>query len=178
MAFGWYCGVWVVVLHRGRAATRLLLLGAVGFFFSPCAHALAPATLGPGESVVLDGHLDDPVWARAAAMDLAWQYLPVAHKPAAARTTVQAAIGRDAIYFAIRAWDPEPSLVRAPLVRRDHVLWDQDFVSIYLDSLGHGESATFVRVNARGVIGDGVYSSDTQNAVSYTHLTLPTIYSV
>jgi hypothetical protein len=119
--------------------------------------------LAPGEAIVLDGRLDDVVWSRAASMDLAWQYLPMAHRPAPARTTVQAAVGRDALYFAIRAWDPDPTLLRAPLVRRDHVLWDQDFVAIYLDSLGHGKSATFVRVNARGVIADGVYSADTLN---------------
>jgi hypothetical protein len=139
------------------------LLGAAALLYAPAASALAPAKLAPGESIVLDGRLNDPVWSRAAAMDLAWQYLPVAHKLAPAHTTVQAAIGRDAIYFAIRAWDPEPALLRAPLVRRDHVLWDQDFVSIYLDSLGHGKTATFVRVNARGVIADGVYSADTQD---------------
>jgi hypothetical protein len=137
--------------------------GAAAWLLAAPAWALVPATLAAGESIVLDGRLDDPVWSRAAHSELPWQYLPVAHKPAPARTTVQAAIGRDAIYFAIRAWDPDPALVRAPLVRRDHVLWDQDFVSIYLDSLGHGRTATFVRVNARGVIGDGVYSADTQN---------------
>jgi len=43
----------------------------------------------------------------------------------------------------------------APLVRRDHVLWYQDFVSNHLDSLGHAATATFVRVNARGVIAGG-----------------------
>jgi hypothetical protein len=142
---------------------RWFALAVAAFFFTADASALAPATLTPGESIVLDGRLNDPVWSRAATMDLAWQYLPVAHKPAPAHTTVQVAIGRDAIYFAIRAWDPDPALVRAPLVRRDHVLWDQDFVSIYLDSLGHGRTATFVRVNARGVIADGVYSADTLN---------------
>jgi len=113
--------------------------------------------------VVLDGRLDDAVWARAPVQELAWQFLPTAHRSAPVRTTVQVAVGEDGIYFALRAWDPDPTLTRAPLVRRDHVLWDQDFVAIYVDSLGHGKSATFVRVNARGVIADGVYSADTQN---------------
>lgn len=151
------------VRKAGVGIARRMLLGLAASFLATQAQALVPARLAPGETVALDGKLDDPVWNRAASMDLAWQYLPVSHKPAPARTTVQVAVGPDAIYFAIRAWDPDPSQVRAPLVRRDHVLWDQDFVSIYLDSLGHGKTATFVRVNARGVMADGVYSADTQN---------------
>jgi hypothetical protein len=168
-----------------RALAQVLLLGIAAQLYAPLASALAPATLAPGETIVLDGRLDDRVWSRAAPMELAWQYLPVAHKPAPARTTVQVAIGRNALYFAIRAWDPDPALIRAPLVRRDHVLFDQDFVSIYLDSLGHGRTATFVRVNARGVIADGVYSADTQNEdlapdfeVDAASMRLPDGYSV
>ncbi len=129
---------------------------------APCA-ALAPARLAAGEAITLDGRLDEPVWQRAAVLDTFFEYQPLDRRPATVRTTVQVAVDGRAVYFGIRAWDPEPAAIRAPLVRRDNVQADQDYVSVLLDPVGRQKSALFVRVNARGVLADGMYTADTQN---------------
>ena len=111
----------------------------------------------------IDGRLDDAVWQRAPIHDAFVQFLPVDRKPAPAayRTTLQVVIDDNAITFGIRAFDPAPADIRAPLTRRDQVRRDQDFVSVILDPLGTRRSAQFVRVNAAGVVADGVFIADT-----------------
>jgi hypothetical protein len=43
------------------------------------------------------------------------------------------------------------------LTRRDQVRRDQDFVAVLIDAVGDRRAAQFVRVNAAGVIADGLY---------------------
>ena len=61
------------------------------------------------------------------------------------------------IYVAVRALDCRPAAIRAPLVRRDQVLSDQDYVEVFLDPLNTRRSAFFFRVSARGIVTDGQY---------------------
>ena len=116
-------------------------------------------TLGAGERIRLDGRLDDAAWQAAPMHDAFVQYLPLDRQPPPAgyRTTVQVLAEADALVIGIRAFDPNPTEIRAPLVRRDQVRRDQDFVSVLIDAVGDRRSAQFVRVNAAGVIADGVY---------------------
>ena len=111
----------------------------------------------------IDGRLDEPVWASAPVHDRFFQYKPLDGLPAPAdhRTTVQVVVEEHAIVFGIRAFDPRPGLIRAPLVRRDEVKREQDFVIVVLDPVGTRRSAQFVRINAAGVVADGMYIADT-----------------
>ncbi len=111
----------------------------------------------------IDGRLDEPVWQSAPVHDAFVQYKPLAGQPAPAeyRTTVQVAVEEHAIVFGIRAFDPRPDEIRAPLIRRDEVKREQDFVLVVLDPVGTRRSAQFVRINAAGVVADGMYIADT-----------------
>ncbi len=113
----------------------------------------------------IDGLLDEAVWQRAPIHDAFVQYLPVDKRPAPAayRTTLQLVLDDTGITFGIRAFDPAPADIRAPLTRRDQVRRDQDFVAVILDPAGTRRSAQFVRVNAAGVVADGMYIADTDN---------------
>jgi hypothetical protein len=111
----------------------------------------------------IDGRLDEPVWRDAPIHDAFVQYKPLDGLPAPAeyRTTVQVVVEEHAIVFGIRAFDPRPDQIRAPLIRRDEVKREQDFVVVVLDPVGTRRSAQFVRVNAAGVVADGMYIADT-----------------
>jgi Domain of unknown function (DUF5916) len=137
----------------GAAAT--LLCAAV--FAQPVAQPIAP-----DERIVLDGRLDEPAWGRAAEFERFIQFHPIDGQPPppGTPTGVRVLIGDDALVFGFRAVDPQPSQIRAPLVRRDKVLRDQDFVAVVIDAAGTGRSAQFVRVNAAGVLADGMYLYD------------------
>ncbi|MCE4557404.1 carbohydrate binding family 9 domain-containing protein [Pelomonas cellulosilytica] len=108
----------------------------------------------------LDGRLDDAVWRRAPVYDRFVQFLPADKQPARWRTTVQVLATEDALVFGIRAWDPAPERIRAPLARRDQVKADQDYVAVFIDPVGLGRAAQYVRVSAAGSVDDGLFSAE------------------
>ncbi len=122
----------------------------------PTALRLATGELPP----VIDGRLDDDAWRRAPVYERFAQFLPADKQPARWRTTVQVLVTGDALVFGIRAWDPEPGRIRAPLARRDQVKADQDFISILIDPVGHRRTAQYVRVSAAGAVEDGLFSAE------------------
>ena len=133
-----------------------LLLGAAGFACAIEVHHLAP-----GEKIVLDGKLDEPAWQRAPLLDKFWEVSPQDKTAAKVRTEARFAYDRHALYVGIRAFDPDPSRLRAPFARRDNVLSDQDMIVVNIDPVGNRKFAHFFRVNPRGSIGDGLYNEDT-----------------
>ncbi|MGM9481585.1 carbohydrate binding family 9 domain-containing protein [Roseateles sp. NT4] len=117
--------------------------------------------LAVGEAApVIDGRLDDAAWQRAPVYERFAQFLPTDKQAARWRTTVQVLVTDDALVFGIRAWDPEPGRIRAPLTRRDQVKADQDFVAVFIDPVGHRRAAQYVRVGAAGGVEDGLFSAE------------------
>jgi Domain of unknown function (DUF5916) len=150
----------LLIFSRWRscvAACLALWLGVAGGAWAQ-PHAVS---LPDHERIKLDGHLDDPVWQTAPVLDRFVQFLPVDRlpPPAGFRTTVQVVMESDALVIGVRAFDPDPSRIRAPLVRRDQVRRDQDFIGIVIDPVGDRRSAQFVRINAIGVLADGRYQA-------------------
>jgi len=140
---------------------RKAFLAAVALWL-PAVPALAieATALAPGESIVLDGRLDEPAWQRAPLLDRFWENYPQAEVEAPVRTEARFAYDSHALYVAIRAFDPAMGELRAPFARRDNVLSDQDMVVLFLDPVGARKFAHFYRVNPRGSIGDGLYNED------------------
>src|SRR4051812_14270846 len=139
-----------------RAFLAALLLAA----YAACTHAIEVVKLAPGEVIVLDGRLDEPVWQRAAVLDRFWQSFPQAEVEAPVRTEARFAMDAHALYVAIRAFDPDLGALRAPFARRDNVLSDQDMLVLFLDPVGARKFAHFYRVNPRGSVGDGLFNED------------------
>lgn len=148
---------------------RLNGLGfALGLALGLPAHAVPLHTTPPtalrlpaGEPApAIDGRLDDPAWQRAPVYDRFVQFLPADKQAARWRTTVQVLVTDDALVFGIRAWDPAPERIRAPLARRDQVKADQDYITVFIDPVGHRRNAQFVRVSAAGSIEDGLYAAE------------------
>lgn len=147
--------IWTL-LRCAMAAALLLFLAA---WMAPAGAQPRTLVLGPDERVALDGRLDEPAWQRAPPHDRFVQFLPLDRQPPPAgyRTTVQVLAERDALVVGVRAFDPAPHEIRAPLTRRDQVKRDQDFVAVLIDAVGDRRAAQFVRVNAAGVLADGMY---------------------
>ncbi len=142
--------------------------------FNPLACALLCAALGPACAQTLpvralptdipppriDGRLDDAAWTAAPAFNAFRRYRPDTQTEVTDyRSEVRVLIEPGALVFAIRAWDPKPDEIRAPLSRRDQVWPDQDSVTVWIDAAGRGEHAQFLRVNAAGSVTDGLYSA-------------------
>jgi hypothetical protein len=148
---------------RALAAGALLALGAdlaaPAAQAAPSAPTLVAAVLPPSVRARIDGHLDETFWATVDVADRFSQFLPQPNPQAdpAYRTEVRIVVEDDALVFGIRAHDPRPREIRAPLMRRDQVQRDQDFVTVLIDTTGERRSAQFVRISPRGVVADGVF---------------------
>ncbi|WP_143745801.1 hypothetical protein [Massilia sp. KIM] len=118
--------------------------------------------IADAETPRIDGVLDDPAWRNVPVYEDFHKHDPrdgVA-VPAALRTSVQLLVDGQALVFAIRAWDTLPGALRGTLARRDKVDLDQDFIGLWVDPVGHGRAAQFVRINTAGVVSDGVHRAD------------------
>lgn len=139
----------------------LLGLGLLALALPAWAQGPTALRLPAGAAVlVIDGRLDEDAWQRAPVHDRFAQFLPADRQPARWRTTLQVLVTDDALVFGIRAWDPAPERIRAPLARRDQVKADQDYVAVFIDPVGQRRSAQYVRVSAAGVVEDGLYAAD------------------
>jgi hypothetical protein len=107
-------------------------------------------------TVVVDGHLDEAVWQRAARLTGFSLYRPSDGRPAEEQTEVLVWYAADAIYFGIRASEPHGN-VRATLADRDNIDAD-DKVQILLDTYDDHRRALLFSVNPLGVQEDGVWS--------------------
>lgn len=118
--------------------------------------------LASGAALGIDGVLDDPHWLHAPVFDAFHKHAPRdgAALPQGVRTTVRLLVEDGALVFGIRAWDPDPGRLRGALARRDKVGLEQDFIGIWIDPVGHGRSAQFVRVSTSGVVTDGMHRAE------------------
>src|SRR5690349_22308921 len=111
--------------------------------------------------LVLDGRLDEPVWNQAARLTGFSMYAPVDGRPASDSTEVLVWYSAKGIHFGIRAF-AEPGSVRASLGDRDKSYSD-DYIGIFLATLGERRQATVFAVNPLGVQGDGIVVEGAQS---------------
>ncbi len=114
-------------------------------------------------TVSIDGVLDEDAWAQAAVLDGFHQYEPVDGRPAEERTEVLVWYAPDAIHFGIRAYDSQPTAIRATNAYRDAIDSD-DHVLIYLDTSNDQRRAYQFGVNPLGVQQDGVRTEGASSA--------------
>jgi len=139
-------------VYRLAALVFLLLSGPVS----------ASIDVSPtSEPPVLDGRMDDPCWATAATLDLAWEIDPGDRTPAAVATTCLITHDRDHLYVAFRAFDPEPGRIRANLADRDDAFSD-DWVGLVIDPFADRRRAFQFLVSAGGVQMDLTWSETSE----------------
>jgi Domain of unknown function (DUF5916)/Carbohydrate family 9 binding domain-like len=100
---------------------------------------------------VIDGSLDDEAWAGPPLPTGEWKsYNPLRGDTIPQQTTVWAAYDKDALYFAFRCDDPDPSGIKTSITRRDNI-WSDDWVGLSLDALGTGQASYHLMVNPSGI---------------------------
>jgi len=109
-------------------------------------------------TVVIDGNLNEPAWARAARLTGFSQYQPVDGRPAEEPTEVLVWYAPDAIYFGVKARELHGNVVRATKANRDDIA-SEDHVQILLDTENGRQLAFLFGVNALGVQQDGTRSA-------------------
>jgi hypothetical protein len=149
-------------MRLASAATAAVALAAF-----PCAAAAQDAALrDPGQKTVeivrttqrpvIDGALDDAVWATAARIDDLHQVNPVEYAPPSERTEIYLLYDDDALYVGARIYTP-PGKITANVMRQGASITQEDTLFVTLDPFNTQRGGYFFGLNAHGVRFDGLY---------------------
>jgi hypothetical protein len=105
---------------------------------------------------VIDGRLDDAVWAGITGTSDFTQRIPYGGARPSERTTLKVAYDDDAIYFAFDCPQTATPIARR-LTRRDRDS-ESDWVWVQIDSRRDARTSFFFAVNVSGVLADGAMS--------------------
>ena len=111
------------------------------------------------KAVIVDGHLDEPVWTSASSRSGFRSYLPVDGRPAKDDTEIRIWYSPTALYVGIIAHEIHGE-VRSTLADRDN-LDNEDFILIVLDTYDDKRSAFTLAVNPIGQQADGTLTDIT-----------------
>ncbi|HEV2669752.1 MAG TPA: DUF5916 domain-containing protein [Gemmatimonadales bacterium] len=101
--------------------------------------------------IPFDGRLATPDWTIADSITDFRQREPLVGTPASRRTVVKVLRDADALYVGVRAYDDQPSLIRARQLRRDAELSSDDHVQLLIDSFHDRRGAFVFGTNPNGV---------------------------
>ena len=147
--------------RTGTALALFLTLSLAAAVASPAARnrpagALEPIALPSSASPpVLDGRLDDSIWATASHFDAFKTFKPDYGKEPSQRTEAYVAYDPDNFYFAFRCWDTEPSKIKTSVCKRDAIIQD-DMVFLLLDTFNDNQNCYTLMLNPLGIQGDGI----------------------
>ncbi|MBD3868074.1 MAG: carbohydrate binding family 9 domain-containing protein [Acidobacteria bacterium] len=120
-----------------RAATVICtaILLTLPVYANIPAEADAPVHSVPRASteIVLDGALDESAWNDALQIELGYEVEPGENIDPPVRTVCLVTYSDRHVYFGFRAYDPDPSKIRARYSDRDRA-WEDDWVGIVLDT--------------------------------------------
>lgn len=113
---------------------------------------------------MIDGRLDDAVWAQASVVDDFHQSQPIEGAEPTERTEIYLLYDDDALYIGGRFWDSEPGRIAAGTLRhRSLRLGDDDRIAIVLSPYNDRRSGYKFETNANGVKHEAIYQNVSQN---------------
>jgi hypothetical protein len=147
-----------------RDGLTLALAAAVVWLAGGAAWAAGP-TLRPLRATVppvIDGRLDEELWQRAPSASGFKTWLPDYGADLSERTIVYYAYDAENLYFAFRAFDREPSKIKASMASRDSTRQD-DWICINLDSFNDQQALYSFYVNSLGIQSDSRYAANKED---------------
>jgi hypothetical protein len=145
--------LWGCLAAAGLSLANLALGAFAADVLKPLKTSLPP---------VLDGELNDPVWATAPAVTGFKTFIPDFGRDLSEETIAYMAYDSENLYFAFQCYDREPAKIKATLSRRDDIRTD-DMVCINLDSFNDQQSLYAFYVNPLGVQMDSRYASSKED---------------
>ena len=119
-------------------------------------------------SINVDGVLNEKAWENAFTVNLKYETYPGENIAAPVKTEVFITYDNSNIYVAFKAYDPDPSQIRARYKDRDS-LWGEDSVAISLDTFNDSLRAYRFECNPLGVqadsYGEGGHGSSSWDAI-------------
>lgn len=129
--------------------------------------AAAPVEVRKADGPIrIDAQLDEPAWASAVPVPVAYEWYPSDNTAAPVETEVLVTYDERNLYVAFRAKDPKPALIRARHHERDGGDED-DVVGFYIDPFNDDKLAYQFRVNPLGVQIDAI-NSDVEGSEDFS----------
>lgn len=107
--------------------------------------------------IQVDGNLDEEVWKNARVIELPYEWFPGDNIAAVVKTECLVVFDQKNLYVGFRAYDPDPSKIRAHYADRDTPFLD-DTVGFTLDTFFDKRRGFQFRINALGVQMEAVNS--------------------
>src|SRR5690349_11813433 len=114
--------------------------------------------LDDGESITLDGRLDEPVWQRAIPAADFKQQIPQTGAPPTEPTEVRFAFTRDALYMGVNCFDDEPNKLLGNTMKRDEGLGADDRFIWEFDTFLDARNGYYFEMNPSGLMADALMS--------------------
>jgi len=106
---------------------------------------------------VIDGALDEAIWAMAAVVDDLHQVNPLEYAAPSERTEIRLLYDDDALYVGAKLYDSQPENITANMLRQNGGITSDDTIFVTLDPFNTRRSGYFFGVNANAVRLDGLY---------------------
>ncbi len=149
------CGLWVTgslsgLVREGNEEKPALPR-------QPTVYAVRPAS----SEIAIDGVLDELAWSDATEISIDYEWFPGDNVEPPVRTLAYVTYDTRNVYVGFRAWDPEPSQIRAHLMDRDQIdtLIQDDYVIVQIDTFDDQRRNVQFRVNPLGVQADALSSA-------------------
>jgi hypothetical protein len=111
---------------------------------------------------VIDGVLDDAVWARASRIDDLHQFQPVDHGEPSEKSEFFIFYDEDFIYVGARLYDSNAAAISARQLVQGGTLRFDDAIEFLLDPFETRRTGFWFQLNPNGIRRDGVYESPTE----------------
>ncbi len=108
----------------------------------------------------IDGHLDEEVWKTAPIGGPLLQHRPLSYTHLDQQTFFRVAYNDNYLFFAIWCWDTESDKIVARYMRRDDAIWDDDSISINLDTFHDLRDSYTFMVNPNGTRHDAISTNN------------------
>ena len=109
------------------------------------------------EGPVIDGVLTESEWAGAVVVDDLHQMTPIEYAEPSERTVFLLQYDDDALYIGLRAYERDPSVIRAQVLRQGASLRPDDRIRIVLDPFHDKRNGFIFVLNPNGVRLEGIY---------------------
>ncbi len=151
------------VFSAAVAALALLAAASAAAQLSP---VVSVGAGDPGQKTVqivrtatpplLDGKLDDAVWATAAVLTEFHQVNPIEYAPSAERMEIRLLYDDDALYVGAKMFQPPADITRNMLRQNGNITQD-DTLFVTIDPFNSRRAGYFFGINANAVRFDGLY---------------------
>ena len=130
---------------------------------NPPRRSVAAVRMPEGESISLDGSLDEPSWSRAVPAGDFIQIDPDNGQSATERTEVRVVFDGEHLYLGITCFDSDPDGWLGWQLRRDERLNSDDAFMWTIDTFLDGRSGYFFEMNPSGLMADALMGVNGEN---------------